>query len=191
MSPTDERARFIGDTVILHGSRQQDEARRRAGKRRVEVVVNGNVVASQDVPADDKIHSLSFRVKIDRSSWVAIRHFPQLHTNPVTVSIEGKPIRASRLSALWCISCIEQLWRVRGKTIAESERAEAQKTFEKAMNSIGSCAEAAEGVEFRVNRSERSSQPLICGHAAAGTAFAHFLACSFLSSPRRSIHDNV
>jgi hypothetical protein len=125
--------RLVGDTVQLHGRRPTEEARRHGGKRRVEVVVNGQVADYQEVPADAQPHDLTFSVKIDRSSWVAIRHFPQMHTNPVNVLVGGKPIRASRKSARWCIGCIEQLWRVRGKTIAPAERAEAHKTFQEAI----------------------------------------------------------
>jgi hypothetical protein len=98
--------------------------------RRVELVVNGRVEGTAEVPADNQEHELSFEVKIDRSSWVALRQFPQLHTNPVAVLVGGKPIRASRSSARWCIGVIEQLWKVRGQGIAESERAEAKKTFD-------------------------------------------------------------
>jgi hypothetical protein len=97
------------------------------------VVVNGKVVAAQEVAADDKVHALTFTVPVEQSSWVALRHFPQLHTNPVNVLVAGKPIRASRASALWCAGCIEQLWRSRSKTIAAAEREEAQQTFQKAI----------------------------------------------------------
>jgi hypothetical protein len=102
-------------------------------KRRVEVIVNGKAVASQEVPADDQVHELSFPIKIDRSSWVALRHFPQLHTNPVIVLVGDQPIRASRASALWCAACIEQLWRARSRMISEPERAEAERTFQRAI----------------------------------------------------------
>src|SRR6516162_8375925 len=105
-----------------------------AGKNRlVELVVNGVAVASQEVPADDRIHEVDFDVKIDRSSWVALRHFPQMHTNPVNVIVSGKPIRASRQSAHWCVGCIEQLWRVRARLIADNERSEAEQTFQRAI----------------------------------------------------------
>jgi hypothetical protein len=114
--------------------------------RLVEVIVNGVAVASKEVPADDKTHELSFDVPIERSSWVALRHFPQLHTNPVNVIVAGKPIRASRKSALWCIGTIEQLWRVRGPGIAAAERAEAEKTFQWAIEQYRKiAAEAPEG----------------------------------------------
>jgi outer membrane murein-binding lipoprotein Lpp len=100
--------------------------------RKVELVVNGVAVASKQVPADDQVHEVSFDVNVDKSSWVALRHFPQMHTNPVNVLVAGKPIRASRQSAQWCLAVIDQLWRVRGPGIAASERDEAHKTFEKA-----------------------------------------------------------
>ena len=102
-----------------------------AGKTRlVEVIVNGEVAAKQEVPADDKAHDLSFKIDLPKSSWIALRHFPQMHTNPVEVIVEGKPIRASRQSAVWCLEVIEQLWRVRENAIIPSERDEARKTFE-------------------------------------------------------------
>ena len=85
------------------------------GKTRlVELIVNGKVAASKQVPADDREHDLSFTIPIEHSSWVALRQFPQMHTNPVNVIVDGAPIRASRKSALWCIGTIEQLWRERG-----------------------------------------------------------------------------
>jgi hypothetical protein len=98
--------------------------------RLVEIVVNGQVAASKEVPADDQSHDLRFDLKIDRSSWVTLRQFPQLHTNPVNVLVGGKPIRASRKSALWCVGVIEQLWRTCGQKIQASERDEARKTFD-------------------------------------------------------------
>ena len=123
-----------------------EEFRRSGGKRRVELVVNGQVAAAQEVPADDRPHDITFFLRIDRSSWLAIRHFPQLHTNPVAVIVAGQPIRASRRSAQWCVGCIEQLWRVRGKTISRAERDEAHKTFQEAIKVYGRiAAEAPDG----------------------------------------------
>jgi hypothetical protein len=85
-------------------------------------------------------------VPVERSSWVALRHFPQLHTNPVNVLVAGKPIRASRKSALWCAATIEQLWRVRGPGIAREERGEAEKTFRRAIEAYRAiAAECPEG----------------------------------------------
>jgi len=115
------------------------------GRRRlVELIVNGKAVAAEEVPADDKIHELKFDVQIDRSSWVALRHFPQMHTNPVNVLVGGKPIRASKQSAKWCIGVIHQLWRVRGPDLPANERAEARETFDKALAMYRKILEEAE-----------------------------------------------
>jgi hypothetical protein len=103
------------------------------GSRKVELIVNGKVVASENVPADDKVHDLRFTTPIERSSWVALRHYPQMHTNPVTVKVAGQPIRASKESALWCAACIEQLWRARANAIAADEREAANTTFLRAI----------------------------------------------------------
>lgn len=119
--------------------------------RKLELVVNGKVVASKDIPADDKPHDVAFDVNIDKSSWVALRHYPQMHTNPVNVLVGGKPIRASRDSAKWCVGVIEQLWKVRGQAgpgprIADAERPEAEKTFQRALEMYRKiAAEADEG----------------------------------------------
>jgi hypothetical protein len=112
----------------------------------VEIVVNGRPTASSEVPADGAIHELSLEIDIRESSWVALRQFPQLHTNPVDVLVGGKPIRASRKSALWCIETIRQLWRNRGEGIPEAERAEARSAFDEAIERFRRiAAEAAEG----------------------------------------------
>ena len=105
----------------------------RGGERLVELVVNGKAVATQMVPADGAIHELSFAVKVDKSSWVALRHFPQFHTNPVNVIVAEKPIRASRSSALWCIGMTELLWKNRERAIAPAEREAAKAAFEQAI----------------------------------------------------------
>jgi hypothetical protein len=123
--------RHVGDTVLMRESQGLNPMYER-GRRLVEVVVNGRVVASREVPADGREHAVEFPVSVDRSSWIAVRQFPQLHTNPVNVIVAGKPIRASRDSALWAIACVDQLWRVRARQIAPAERAAAEKAYEEA-----------------------------------------------------------
>jgi hypothetical protein len=123
--------RDAGDTVIMREPQSPDPVYQR-GQRLVEVVVNGRVVASREVPADGREHPVEFSVPIERSSWIALRQFPQLHTNPVNVLVAGKPIRASRESALWALACVDQLWRVRARRIAPGERADAEKAYEEA-----------------------------------------------------------
>jgi len=147
--------RHVGDTVIKREVLSLDPIYQR-GKRLVEFVVNGRVVGSREVPADGREHAVELPVSIDRSSWVAIRQFPQLHTNPVRVVVGGKPIRASRESALWAIACIDQLWRVRSARIAPSERADAEKAYEEARAIYRRIAE-----ESATDRPAGSSQRVI------------------------------
>src|SRR6266571_4825699 len=123
--------RFVGDTVTLHGPRTDEVIG--GGQRLIEIVVNGKAVATKEVLADGQAHDWNLEIEIHQSAWVALRHFPQLHTNPVHVLVGGKPIRAARTDALWCIETIEQLWRTRKGAIAESERAEARRTFDEAI----------------------------------------------------------
>jgi hypothetical protein len=120
----------VGDTVELHGRRYEEMVR--GGKRLVEVIVNGQPVASREVQADDNIHDLLFDVPISRSSWVSLRHFPQMHTNPVNVIVGGQPIRASKASAQWCLDVIDLLWKNRQSRIAEEERKAAEAAYERA-----------------------------------------------------------
>ena len=129
-SPQGERS--SGDTVVLHAPRRDDDYVV-GGERRVELVVNGQLVASQKVPADGKTHAVRFEVPIAASSWIAVRQFPELHTNPVNVIVGGKPIRASRESARWCREAIELLWKNREKSIAVGERAAARAAYDRAL----------------------------------------------------------
>jgi hypothetical protein len=123
--------RYVGDTVRMRATQAGDPVYGR-GQRLIELVVNGHPVASREVAADGREHALEFSVPIERSSWIALRQFPQLHTNPVNVLVAGKPIRASRESALWALACVDQLWRVRARRIAPAERADAEKAYDEA-----------------------------------------------------------
>ena len=133
--------RFVGDTVTLHGPRTDEVTG--GGQRLVEIVVGGKAVATKEVLADGQVHDWDLEIEIHRSDWVALRQFPQLHTNPVNVLVGGQPIRVSRASALWCIETIEQLWRTRQRAIAESERAEARRTYDEAIGKFRRIAQEA------------------------------------------------
>lgn len=116
----------------------------RVGQGRV--YVNGKPVASKEVPADGQVHDLDFEVRVERSSWLALRHFPQLHTNPVNVLVAGHPIRTSRSSALWCIETINQVWRMKHEKIPDEERSAARAAFDEAIAKYRRIAsEAPEG----------------------------------------------
>jgi hypothetical protein len=127
-----ESRRFVGDTVLLHAPRNSEIVT--GGDRLVEIVVNGEAVARQRVPADGQIHDLSFEIEVKRSSWIALRQFPQLHTNPVNVLLNGKPIRAWRESALWCAESVDLLWDNRSRFIAEQERPAARAAYDRAVS---------------------------------------------------------
>ncbi|HVJ86517.1 MAG TPA: CehA/McbA family metallohydrolase, partial [Caulifigura sp.] len=129
--PETVRRRNSGDTVVLHGPRSEEMIV--GGTRLVELIVNGRVVAGKAVPADGRIHEVQFDIPIEKSSWVALRQFPQLHTNPVNVLVDGRPIRASRESALWCRETVRALWEVRHRFIAESERQAARAAYDEAL----------------------------------------------------------
>ena len=123
--------RFVGDTVTFHGPPPSGE--KTGGSRIVELVINGEVTHTWSIPADGGVHELECQADIERSSWVALRHFPQLHTNPVNVIVAEQPIRISKESALWCAETIHQLWRSRGHTIRAGEREAARKAFDQAL----------------------------------------------------------
>ena len=112
-----------------------DVERARLGRTRqvpVELVVNGYTVAKKSIVADGSIQDVSFEVPIERSSWVAIRIFPSSHTNPVFVVVDGKPIRASRRSAQWCLDAVDQCWSRKHTRIAPPEIIEARNAYEHA-----------------------------------------------------------
>jgi hypothetical protein len=125
------RPRTTGDTVNLHAPRHRKFVK--GGTRLVELIVNGQVAAKKTIPADGKIHDLKFEVTIPRSSWVAFRHFPQLHTNPVNVIIANQPIRASRASAQWCAESVKILWANRNRFIKKSEQPAAKLAYDRAI----------------------------------------------------------
>jgi hypothetical protein len=133
--------REVGDTRILHLPRSGERVK--GGERLVELVANGKVVASAAVPADGHVHELTFDVPIERSSWVALRQFPQLHTNPVNVIVARAPIRASRASAQWCAEAVELLWENRSRLIKEPERPTARAAYERAVETYRQRGEEA------------------------------------------------
>jgi hypothetical protein len=112
-----------------------DIERARIGSARqvpVEVIVNGYPVARKDIVADGKSQDLAFDVKIDRSSWVALRILPSSHTNPVFVMVDSKPIRASRRSADWCLKSVDQCWSQKQRFIKADEMEQAKADYEHA-----------------------------------------------------------
>jgi len=98
----------------------------------VELVVNGLPAAKKLVMADGEVHPLTFDVTLDKSSWLAVRILPAAHTNPIFVIVDGKPIRASRRSAEWCLAAVNQCWTQKVVAIAASERETAHQAYDHA-----------------------------------------------------------
>jgi hypothetical protein len=98
----------------------------------VEVIVNGYPVARKVIEADGTTRSLKFDIELEHSSWVAVRIFPSVHTNPVFVEIDEKPIRASRRSARWCRKAVDVCWDQKKGRIRESDRVAAVAAYDKA-----------------------------------------------------------
>jgi hypothetical protein len=110
-----------------------DIERARIGSTRkvpIELIVNGIPVARREVVADGSIEPITFAVPIKRSSWIALRILPSSHTNPVFVLVGGKPIRASKKSAEWCLKSVDQCWSQKDGAIRPGEKEEARKAYE-------------------------------------------------------------
>jgi hypothetical protein len=110
------------------------EHARVAGSRdvTVELIRNGRPVASQRIRADGVLRDVSFDARVDRSAWMALRIMGSAHTNPIFVVVGGRPIRASRKSAEWCLQAVDQCWSQKMRRISGRERDAAQRAYEQA-----------------------------------------------------------
>ena len=63
---------------------------------------------------------------------MAIRQFPQLHTNPVYVLVGASRFARHAKARSGRSACIDQLWRVRERRIAPAERADAERAYDEA-----------------------------------------------------------
>jgi hypothetical protein len=95
-------------------------------------VVNGEAVARQQIAADGTIRDIRLDVPIARSSWVALRIQGSAHTNPIFVTVDRKPIRASRRSAEWCLRAVDQCWSQKSPRIRARERDAARAAYDHA-----------------------------------------------------------
>ncbi len=112
-----------------------DAERARIGDNRkvpVEVILNGEVVARQVIDADGSVQKLKFSIPIRQSSWLALRIVPSSHTNPIFIIVGDKPIRASRRSAEWCLTAVDQCWSQKVPRISKRDLPEAEKAYEHA-----------------------------------------------------------
>ena len=98
----------------------------------VELIRNGRPVASTRVRADGVLRDVSFDASVERSSWLALRIMGSAHTNPIFALVGGRPIRASRRSAEWCLQAVDQCWSQKMRAIRMREREAAQRAYEQA-----------------------------------------------------------
>jgi hypothetical protein len=99
--------------------------RARKGSSRIvslELVVNGQVAERREFFADGKLRTVSIGIDVVRSSWIAIRILPSVHTAPMVIEVARQPVRVSRRSAQWCRDCIDVLWNKHAGRIREHER---------------------------------------------------------------------
>lgn len=109
--------------------------RARLGESRevlLELVVNGHPVAERRLVADGAEREVAFDVTLERSSWVALRILPSVHTQPVFVEAGGRPIRASRRSAQWLHDSVDALWSAKSGFIRAGEREGARAAYDAA-----------------------------------------------------------
>jgi hypothetical protein len=118
----DERPYWSVDRARVNGS----------SEIAVELVMNGTVVGRSTVAGDGAVHEVSFDVPVTMSSWLAVRAPGAAHTNPIFVIVGGKPIRASRRSAEWCLAAVNQCWTQKVGNIRPAERDEAARAYDHA-----------------------------------------------------------
>jgi hypothetical protein len=132
-APTPVRGKFSNETFLSKPYWHAEKAR--VGNTRnvpVELVLNGYPVAHREVLADGNQRQIKFEVPIDKSGWVCLRIFPSSHTNPVFVLVDGKPVRASKRSAEWCLKAIDNCWANKAPHIRLAERPMAEKAYDEA-----------------------------------------------------------
>ncbi len=111
------------------------ERARMEGTRRVpvEVIVNGRPVGRREIVADGSRQPVEFEVRVDHSSWIALRVLPSAHTNPIWVTVGDRPVRASRRSAEWCLQGVDQCWSQKERFIKPDELEQAKADYEHAL----------------------------------------------------------
>ncbi|HZN35727.1 MAG TPA: CehA/McbA family metallohydrolase, partial [Pirellulaceae bacterium] len=115
----------------------------------VELIVNGYPVEKREIEADGKLSELTFDYTPKTSSWIAVRIFPSSHTNPVFVELDGKPIRASKRSAQWCLDAVETCWNQKVKQTRATEKETARAAYDVAKQAYAKILE--EAVDDRTN----------------------------------------
>ena len=99
----------------------------------VELVAGGVAVARTEIEANGQIHDIEFTYTPTQSNWLSLRILASSHTNPIFVELDGKPIRASKRSAQWCLDAVDVCWEKKSPRIREgAEREAARQAYEHA-----------------------------------------------------------
>lgn len=97
----------------------------------VELVVNGVAVDTAQITANGEWKNIQFDYTPQQSAWIALRILYTSHTNPVFVTIGGKPVCVPQ-SAAWCRKAVDQCWKMKQNNIRASERPAAAAAYEQA-----------------------------------------------------------
>ncbi len=125
-TPGDILERNLAKQPYWHIERARAKGTRQVA---VELIVNGQPVDKKRIEADGRIEDVEFQYTPQRSSWIALRIFPAAHTNPIFVEIDGKPIRASKRSAQWCMDAVDRCWKSKSPQIRDAEKAAAEAAY--------------------------------------------------------------
>jgi hypothetical protein len=98
----------------------------------LELVMNGKPVARKNIVANGTLQDIAFDVPVTRSSWLAVRILGSSHSNPIFVLVNGRPIRASRASAQWCLAAVNQCWTQKAPKISKRDLPDAQAAYDHA-----------------------------------------------------------
>ncbi|MBC7926702.1 MAG: CehA/McbA family metallohydrolase [Bryobacteraceae bacterium] len=98
----------------------------------VELIVNGRAVQRSEIEADGKLRDVSFQVALQQSSWVALRILPSSHTNPIWVTVGGKPVRSSKRSAQWLREAVDVCFRQKVNRVRLTEQGEMIRAYDHA-----------------------------------------------------------
>ena len=72
-------------------------------------------------------------MKIERSSWVALRVFPSSHTNPIWVLVGDQPVRTiTPQPRVVPPESVDQCWSQKEPTYAAAEKEQAKKDYDHA-----------------------------------------------------------
>ncbi len=110
----------------------------------LEIIVNGSPVLTTNIVADGHLRDLAFQIKIERSSWVAVRILPSSHTNPIWVPVGGKPFAPIRRDVEWCTQGVEKCWSQKERFIKAGEMDDAKKAYDHARATYANLLKTAE-----------------------------------------------